>query len=393
MTKKSILVFGVGELQCSIINRAKEKGLFVVGIDPCADAYGKELVDAFEVVDGQDYERTLAVARKYNVAGIITAATDKPLVMMARVAEELNLKFYSEDTAIISTDKFLMKEAFMKGNIPCAKGKLIFSVDEIDDFVFPVILKPRDNSGSRGVILCDNIDSLKTAFEETIRYTKKSSVLVEEFIEGKEYSIESLHWNGNTEIIQFTEKRTTPFPYNVELGHIQPADISSIDKEKIRKIIEQLAIVLKFDNCASHTELKINDKGIFVIETSPRLGGDYITSMLVPLSTGVNMEDVLIDISLGKKFCLCEKKHRFSMVQFFDFTNGVLVHNKECIIKYLDSIDCCHYSFKLENGDIIPLITNSLDRYGEVILVEDKREELIKKISEFFLLIHSIIHE
>ena len=150
---------------------------------------------------------------------------------------------------------------------------------------------------------------------------------------------------------------------------------------------------MKFDNCASHTELKINDKGIFVIETSPRLGGDYITSMLVPLSTGVNMEDVLIDISLGKKFCLCEKKHRFSMVQFFDFTNGVLVHNKECIIKYLDSIDCCHYSFKLENGDIIPLITNSLDRYGEVILVEDKREELIKKISEFFLLIHSIIHE
>ena len=88
MTKKSILVFGVGELQCSIINRAKEKGLFVVGIDPCADAYGKELVDAFEVVDGQDYERTLAVARKYNVAGIITAATDKPLVMMARVAKE-----------------------------------------------------------------------------------------------------------------------------------------------------------------------------------------------------------------------------------------------------------------------------------------------------------------
>lgn len=393
MTKKSILVFGVGELQCSIINRAKEKGLFVVGIDPCADAYGKELVDAFEVVDGQDYERTLAVARKYNVAGIITAATDKPLVMMARVAKELNLKFYPEDTAIISTDKFLMKEAFRKGNIPCAKGKLIFSVDEIDDFVFPVILKPRDNSGSRGVILCDNIDSLKTAFEETIRYTKKSSVLVEEFIEGKEYSIESLHWNGNTEIIQFTEKRTTPFPYNVELGHIQPADISSIDKEKIRKIIEQLAIVLKFDNCASHTELKINNKGIFVIETSPRLGGDYITSMLVPLSTGVNMEDLLIELSLGKKICLSEKKHRFSMVQFFDFTNGVLVHNKECIIKYLDSIDCCHYSFKLENGDMIPLITNSLDRYGEVILVEDKREELIKKIHLFFLKIHSIIHE
>lgn len=345
MTKKSILVFGVGELQCSIINKAKEKGLFVVGIDPCANACGKQLVDAFEVVDGQDYEKTLSVARKYNVSGIVTAATDKPLVMMARVAKELNLRFYSEKTARVSTDKFLMKEAFMEGHIPCAQGKLVYSVDEINNFVFPVILKPRDNSGSRGVILCHNRDLVRNAFEETIQYTKRDSILVEEFIEGKEYSVESLHWNGNTEIIQFTEKQTTPFPYNVELGHIQPANISLTDKKKVEEIIKQLAVVLKFDNCASHTELKINDRGIFVIETSPRLGGDYITSMLVLLSTGIDMENILIDISLGNEVYLSEKKHRYSMVRFFDFTNGVLVHNKESVIRYLNSIDCCHYSF------------------------------------------------
>ena len=397
MTKKSILVFGVGELQCSIINRAKEKGLFVVGIDPCADAYGKELVDAFEVVDGQDYERTLAVARKYNVAGIITAATDKPLVMMARVAKELKLKFYPEDTAIISTDKFLMKEAFRKGNIPCAKGKLIFSVDEIDDFVFPVILKPRDNSGSRGVILCDNIDSLKTAFEETIRYTKKSSVLVEEFIEGKEYSIESLHWNGNTENIQYTEKRTTPFPYNVELGHIQPADISSIDKEKIRKIIEQLAIVLKFDNCASHTELKINNKGIFVIETSPRLGGDYITSMLVPLSTGVNMEDLLINISLGNKICVCDCKHQFDKFSGVTFIallkQGKITHINaiEMNSKIMSCSNVKFFIFKLKQGDEIVKITNSLDRYGQIVMQENSREKLMEALQKGNVIVNKCV--
>ena len=393
MIKKSILVFGVGELQCSIIKRAKEKDLFVVGIDPCENACGKELVDVFEVVDGQDYERTLAIARKYGISGIVTAATDKPLVMMAKIAKELNLKFYSEETAIISTDKFLMKEAFEKGNIPCAKGKLIHSVDEVNDFIFPVILKPRDNSGSRGVILCHNIDSVRVALEEAFQYTKKSSVLVEEFIEGKEYSNESLHWGGKTEIIQYTEKQTTPFPYNVELGHIQPADISLTNRKKIKKIIEQLAIVLKFDNCASHTELKINDRGIFVIETSPRLGGDYITSMLVPLSTGINMENILIDISLGDNFCLSPPKHRCSMVQFFDLAHGVLVRNKASIIRCLNDSDCLHYSFKLEDGEVIPLITNSLVRYGEIVLAWDRREELIKKRSTILSKIYSIIKE
>lgn len=87
MDKKAILIFGVGKLQKSIILRAKAKGLFVVGIDPCSDAVCKDDCDAFEVVGGQDLAGTLTVARKYNISAIITAATDKPLVMMAKVAE------------------------------------------------------------------------------------------------------------------------------------------------------------------------------------------------------------------------------------------------------------------------------------------------------------------
>ena len=78
MDKQSILVFGVGELQQSIILRAKRMGLFVVGIDPCADACCKADVDAFEVVGGQDFDGTMTVAEKYNVSAIVTAATDKP---------------------------------------------------------------------------------------------------------------------------------------------------------------------------------------------------------------------------------------------------------------------------------------------------------------------------
>ena len=378
------MIFGVGELQESIIKRAKAKGLFVVGIDPCADAFCRDAVDAFEIVGGQDYEGTLAVARKYNICAIATAATDKPLVMMAQVAKELGLPFYSKETAEISTDKFRMKECFRKAGIPCANGGLIKSIDEAEGLVYPVILKPRDNSGSRGVIFCNNKEELETAFNEAMQYTRLDSVLVEEFIEGQEYSIESLHYDGKSEVIQFTEKKTTPFPYNVELGHIQPANISDEHKEQIRKIIADIAIAMRFVNCPSHTELKINERGIFIIETSPRLGGDYITSTLTPLSTGINLEDQLLNIATGTPVDTeTGRVERASAVHFFSLPEGRITAIDPQIedVKGWEGIK--HFDFKLNVGDKVNKITSSLNRYGQFIVSGKNRQHIEKTIESY----------
>ena len=384
MDKKAIMIFGVGELQESIIKRAKAKGLFVVGIDPCADAVCRDEVDAFEVVGGQDYEGTLAVARKYNISAVVTAATDKPLVMMARVAKVLNLPFYSEETAKTSTDKFRMKECFKKAGIPCANGGLIKSIDEAEGLVFPVILKPRDNSGSRGVIFCNNKAELEAAFNEAMQYTRLDSVLVEEFIEGQEYSIEGLHYDGKSEVIQFTEKKTTPFPYNVELGHIQPANISEEHKEQIRKIVADIAVALGFENCPSHTELKINERGIFVIETSPRLGGDYITSTLTPLSTGINLEDQLLNIATGAPVDTKNGRvEKASAVHFFSLPLGTITSIDPKINDIKDAEGVEQFDFKLKAGDKVTPITSSLNRYGQFIVSGDNRNTVEDKIEKY----------
>ncbi len=386
MDKKAIMIFGVGELQESIIKIAKAKGLFVVGIDPCADACCNNLVDAFEVVGGQDYEGTIAVARKYNICAVATAATDKPLAMMARVAKELGLPFYSEETAKISTDKFRMKECFRKAGIPCANGGLIKSIDEAESLVYPVILKPRDNSGSRGVIFCNDKTELETAFNEAMQYTKFDSVLVEEFIEGQEYSIEGLHFNGKSEVIQFTEKTTTTFPYNVELQHIQPANISEENKEKIRKIIADIAEAMGFENCPSHTELKINNRGIFVIETSPRLGGGYITSMLTPLSTGINMEEQLLNIATNLPVnTTTGRTNRASAVHFFSLPEGVVesINPKIEEVHKWEGVES--FYLKLVPGSVVKKFKSGLDRYGQFIISAEKRidaENLIEKYSK-----------
>lgn len=376
--KKSILIFGVGILQQSIITRAQKMGLFTVGIDPCNNAYCKDIVNAFEVVDSQDFNKTIEIAKKYNISAIITAATDKPLVMMARVAKELNLNFYSEETAILSTDKFLMKKKFKEFEIPCADGKLISSIDELENLTFPLIIKPRDNSGSRGVKFCNNIDEARNSLKEAFDNTKKDSVLIENYIDGKEFSIESLHYNGKTKIIQFTEKKTTKFPYNVELGHIQPANIAENIKNEISRIIENIAKALKFEFCASHTELKINDKGIYIIETSPRLGGDYITSSLTPLSTGINIEDELLKISLGTEYNLPNNiTNKASGIRYFNLSTGIVNFIDVDTNLILSNPNVKDFSLELNEHDEVKTITSSLNRYGHVIVSGNNREQVI----------------
>lgn len=392
MDKKSVLVFGVGELQISIITRAKAMGLFVVGIDPFEDAVAKDYCDAFEVVGGQDFIGTIDVAKKYKVSAIVTAATDKPLVMMARVAEELHLPFFSVETAEWSTDKFQMKQRFLEGGVPCACGRLIHNSEEAQNLYFPLICKPRDNSGSRGVKLCRDLIELDSCIKEALEVSKLDTVLVEEFIEGREFSIESLHYDGKSEVIQFTEKKTTEFPYNVELGHKQPANLTDDQRNQICDIISKIASCMHFENCPSHTELKINERGIFVIETSPRLGGDYITSTLTPLSTGINLEDQLLHIALGEPVdTTTGRVDKASAVCFFSLSEGKVKAIDSRINEVSKWPNVHSFHLKLKAGDTVNKITSSLNRYGQFIVTSDSREEVDSLVEKYEHQINQLI--
>lgn len=384
--KKSILVFGLGFLQKSLIEQCKSHLMYVVGMDITDDALLRDEVDAFEVVAGDDFEGSLAVAKKYAVSGVVCAATDKPLVMMARVAEALLLPFYSVDTAKWSTDKLLMKQRFELGGVPHAKGRLVGCIEEFESegWNYPVIVKPRDNSGSRGVIYCENEAQVCEAMTEAMQYTKKGNVLVEEFIDGPEYSIESLHYHDETHVLQFTQKQTTTFPYNVELGHIQPADFTEEQRSEIRTIIGKIARCLNFDGCGSHTELKVSSRGIVVIETSPRLGGDFITSTLVPLSTGINMERLLARMSVGEAIAdeeFLPKFQKSSGVVFFELPEGRIESIGD--IDRLGQIPGCKaWEFDKHVGDEVNRITSSLNRYGYAIFQTEGREQTIESMEE-----------
>ena len=285
-----------------------------------------------------------------------------------------------------------MKQRFIAGGVPCAKGRLVKSAQETADFVFPVIVKPRDNSGSRGVKLCRTKEELQSCIDEALEYSHLDSVLVEEFIEGQEYSIESLHYDSKTEVIQFTEKKTTEFPYNVELGHKQPANLTESQRNAIRDVISKIANALNFENCPSHTELKINERGIFVIETSPRVGGDYITSTLVPLSTGINIEDQLLNIALGKPVdTKTGRVEKASGVCFFSLPEGEVLAIDEKVNEASSWNGIVDFNLKLKVGDKVNKITSSLNRYGQFVVDAENRNEVDLLIESYEKRIASFI--
>lgn len=371
--QKTILVFGGGALQSSIIQKIKKRGTRCIVIDPNPLAIGGSLADAFEIVDGNDFEGTCSVIEKYDVDGIITAATDKPLAMMAKVARQFGLPFYSERTAKITTDKWLMKKQFKESNIPHAKGYRVKSAEEIKNY--PVIIKPTDNSGSRGVGLCRSFSEAIEFIKEAHDHTRKEYILVEEYIDGMEYSVEAIHAGGKTEILQVTEKELSEFPNRVEMGHLAPAEIDPNTFNAIKGVIKKIANAFNYNACASHTEIKIMDGNITVIETSPRLGGDMITSHLVPLSTGIDIEDFLIDICLGKSPILSKHKHNFVGVFYLNLPLGVVSKIKD-LLTIRSHPNCILLEVNVKVGDQINEIKNSLDRYGHIIIQADDRSQL-----------------
>ena len=391
--KDSILVFGGGILQLSIIKRTKILGFKAIVIDPDANAPGKEIADVFETVAGDDFKSTKRIATENNIKGVITAATDKPILMMSRIAEEMDLPFPSYSSCETFLDKAKFKQFLKFYNLPHAKGEMYEGPIEVRflNINFPTITKPVTNSGSRGVLKSNNKIELQNAIHETLEHSKDGRFLIEDYLEGDEISVEALFQHGKVHILQITDKIVTPPPYNVELGHIQPSKFNVLSND-IEILLQKVVDESGLNNCALHPELKINDGKITIIEIGPRLGGDFITSDLVPLSTDVNMEEQVIRIATGQEISYSIRNNA-SIITFFNFPIQKIVKNQLIVEKQKSKypgLKSMHFNLKI--GDITPQITNSLNRYGYYILHGHSIPELLNMKTEIDLSVQNEIY-
>ena len=309
MQAKKLAVIGASYLQLPLVKKAKEMGLEVHCFAWAEGAVCKELADYFYPISIVEKEEILNTCQKVGIDGICTIASDVAAPTVAYVANKMNLIGNDYDAAVKANNKYRMREAFIKAGVPCPKFLMVTPetfnttevIDKLSEFQYPMIAKPSDRSGSLGVTKITMPSQFYSAVELAMEKSFKHQAMVEEFIGGQEISVEFISYNGVHYPLQITDKVTTEAPHFVELEHHQPSTLSEEMFATIYDITKNALNALGLTNGASHAEYKITKEGrIVIMEIGGRMGGDFIGSDLVRLSTGYDFVKGVINVALGE---------------------------------------------------------------------------------------------
>lgn len=319
---KKIAIIGANMFQNKLIVHAKELGYEThVFAWECGDP-GEKSADFFYPISIKEKELILEKCREIKPVAVCSIGSDLAVLTVNYVSRKLGLNGNSELSDRLATNKYEMREAFKRAGVYTPNHiKVTDSKCCASDInmKFPLIVKPTDRSGSRAITCVYDENELESAVQRAIDQSFEKAAIIEEFIEGKEYSCECISYHGHHQILALTEKFTTGSPNYIEVGHIQPAPISD---KKIREEIEQTVFkaldALDIKNSASHTEFRLSDdETIGIIEIGARMGGDCIGSDLVPLSTGLDYMRMVIDVAEGNQPMMeMEGKNVFASIKF-----------------------------------------------------------------------------
>lgn len=320
---KKIMILGAGILQLPAIEKAEEMGLQAIAVDmnPKAVGFSVEVIQK-EIISTIDTFAALEAAIRHQIDGIMTLATDIPLRTVAVVARKLNLVGITDDTALKATNKAVMRAAFKAAGVPVSmffcvlsKKDYLKDVEMIRSAGYRCIIKPADNSGSRGIDLLSDFEpeTIERDYEYSKQFSRSGNLMVEEYMEVLEVSVETLSVNGVCDVIRITDKLTSRSSYFVEMGHSEPSCLPDSVQEEIRKVAIAANRAIGIQGEPSHTEIKVTKDGLKIVE----LGGDNITTHLVPLLTGVDIIECCICIALGEKLDLESKFMKGTVIRYF----------------------------------------------------------------------------
>lgn len=367
---KKILIIGAGVLQLPAIQKAKGLGLQVAVVDMDCNAPGILYADCYFEVSTNDVANILSVAEIFRPDAVMTLATDMPMRSVAAVAEKFGLHAISPDVAVRATDKIEMIRCFETYKIPHPWFEVITSEKELDTLLVkhlpPFIMKPNDASGSRGVILVDDIQEVRGAFLYSKSISKSGFVLIEEYMQGPEVSVEVMTIKGQTTVLAVTDKLTTGAPFFVEMGHSQPSVLSNEIIEKVKDIAIKTVQAIGIDNSPSHVEIIVTEDGPKLVEIGARLGGDCITTYLIPLSIGVDMVTACILLALGQEPDILPKYQKGAAIRYVKCKKGIL-QDIIGLDKAMSDPNIKHIEIVKKVGDKIIPVHSSGDRVGYVI--------------------------
>lgn len=306
--QKNLAILGASYLQLPLIEKARAMGYTTHVFAWAAGDVGEAAADHFYPISITEKDAILDACRQIGVCGVCTIASDLAAVTVNYVAHGLGLPGNSPAASLRASNKHAMRQAFAAGGDPSPRSLRVENAagaaKAAAALTWPVIVKPADRSGSRGITkLTDPADTaaLAAAVDAALAQGFAPYALVEEFACGQEYSVECISCEGRHHFLAMTQKYTTGAPHFIETGHLQPAPVSPELLARVQQVTFHALDTLGITDSASHTELKIDANGrIALIEIGGRMGGDYIGSHLVPLSTGVDFVRAVIDVAVGR---------------------------------------------------------------------------------------------
>lgn len=301
-------MIGANESIKPAIVKAKEMGFEThVFAWPTGDI-GEKIADYFYPISIDNKEKIFEVCKEIKPVGVVSITSDFAVQTVNYIARSLGFNSNSEKSDLIARNKFHMRLAFKEAKIATPWFKKLdmdyrtsFGNENLQELKYPLIIKPTDRWSSKGVTRVNGFDTLFASINKAISESLEGNAIIEEFIDGPEYSCECITYAGKHRFLAFTKKFTTGYPSYIETGHAQPSDIPKEIQKKIIPEVFKALDALNIEYGASHTEFKLLENGeIRIIEVGARMAGDCIGTDLVQISTGYDYVKMVIDVATGK---------------------------------------------------------------------------------------------
>jgi phosphoribosylamine-glycine ligase len=390
-----LLILGGGNCQLNAILRAKEKGHTVIVSDYYEDAPGKSFCDYSELASTFSIDDNIRVAQKYDIDGIITLGTDQPVYTAAKVAKEGNLpSFLDLDTAKAVTNKKIMKNIFKLNSLPTANFVFLkkdFKDKELQHINFPVVIKPLDSQGQRGVYKLNSLQQIREYFDNVLSYSREKEAIVEEYYENDEITVSGWVENDNTHVLTVTDRVTYDnYPsIGICTSHNFPSKHFKNYGKEIIEITNKIVKIFKIHNGPIYFQMLIGNQGIKVNEIACRIGGAY-EDEFIPYLTEIDILDMIIEFSLGRnidytklrKYELFNNNKKLSVQLLFTKQGRIKAIGDLSKVKKLPGVVNAKINFK--PNDEVKEITNATQRVGYMIVEGADLKELNNNIDNAF---------
>lgn len=299
-----LMVLGGGSGQLRALARARKLGFTVICADRDPACPGREYANEFVEVSTFDYQGIVREARRGAVDAIYAIGSDQPILVAARVSEELGLPYpLSAETATAVTNKRVMKKRFAEVGIATARWCLLsddpsaWNAPGLADLTPPYVAKPVDSQGQRGVARIATMEELEAHLPSVLSYSRESVMLVEEYYPSTEVTVSGWARNGEADIWTITDRVTIDSPTSLGVcsAHRFPSVHSPHRDEEIAGITGAIVSAFGIENAPIYFQMLVGDRGILVNEIASRLGGAY-EDQSIPLVTGIDV----LGLSLGE---------------------------------------------------------------------------------------------